>query len=264
MILGFIKPTRGEVIYRGKNILSTNKEEWKIYRREVQAIFQDPYGAFNPMYTVDHVLKVPIQKFSLANKEEDANRLMSTTLEVVGLRSDEILGKYPHQLSGGQRQRIMLARAFLLRPKIIVADEPVSMLDASMRAGILRIMLDLKEKWNMSFLYITHDLSTAHYISDSIAIMYQGSVVEMGPIDDVTEDPLHPYSKLLIESVPIPDPGQRWKERIELPSREFQSQTSNGCKFYDRCEFRTEVCKTERPVLKQNESRLVACHLYRD
>ncbi len=264
MILGFVKPTHGEVLYRGKNILNMNNSDWKMYRQEVQAIFQDPYGAFNSMYTVDHVLKVPIEKFNLARTDEDAHQLMSGTLEVVGLRSEEILGKYPHQLSGGQRQRIMLARAFLLRPKIVVADEPVSMLDASMRAGILHLMLDLKKKWDVSFLYITHDLSTAHYISDSIAIMYQGSVVEMGPIDEVIENPLHPYSKLLIESVPIPDPEQRWKEHMDLPTREFRSQTFNGCKFYDRCKFRTDVCKTDRPGLKPNESRFVACHLYHD
>jgi oligopeptide/dipeptide ABC transporter ATP-binding protein len=263
MVLGFIGPTHGEVIYRGKNILSMGKDEWKEYRREVQAIFQDPFGAFNPMYVVDHALKVPIQKYNLTETDDEARRLISETLEVVGLRPEEILGKHPHQLSGGQRQRIMLARAFLLRPRIVVADEPVSMLDASMRAGILHVMLDLKKMWNVSFLYITHDLSTAHYISDSIAIMYQGSIVEMGPIDDVIENPLHPYSRLLIDSIPIPDPGQRWKEHIELPSREFQTQTLKGCKFYDRCGVRMEVCKAERPMLRQERSTSVACHLYR-
>lgn len=262
MILGFIRPTRGEVIYRGKNVLNMNKEEWKRYRREVQAVFQDPFGAFNSVYTVDHALKVPIQKFKLAKTDDETSRLLSTTLETVGLRSEEILGKYPHQLSGGQRQRIMLARAFLVKPSIVVADEPVSMLDASMRADVLHLMLDLKEKQNVSFLYITHDLSTAHYVSDSIVIMYQGSVMETGPIDDVIADPLHPYSKLLIDSIPIPDPGQRWQEEIALPSREFKAQASIGCKFYDRCERRMEVCKTQRPELRQAKSRLVACHLY--
>jgi len=262
MILGFIRPTHGGVIYRGKNVLNMNRDEWKTYRREVQAIFQDPFGAFNSMYTVDHVLRVPIQKFKMAKTDEETGQLISTALEAVGLRSGEILGKYPHQLSGGQRQRIMLARAFILRPRIVVADEPVSMLDASMRAGILHLMLDLKKKQNVSFLYITHDLSTAHYVSDAIAIMYQGSMVETGPIDDVIADPLHPYSRLLIDSIPIPDPGQRWQEHIELPSKESQTQTLDGCKFYDRCEFRLEVCKTQRPVLKQEKTRFVACHLY--
>jgi oligopeptide/dipeptide ABC transporter ATP-binding protein len=212
---------------------------------------------------VDHALKVPIQKYNLTKTDDETRRLISETLEVVGLRPEEILGKYPHQLSGGQRQRIMLARVFLLRPRIVVADEPVSMLDASMRAGILHVMLDLKKKWNVSFLYITHDLSTAHYISDSIAIMYQGSIAEMGPIDDVIENPLHPYSRLLIDSIPIPDPGQRWQEHIELPSRESQTRTLKGCKFYERCGLRMEVCKAERPMLRQERSRLVACHLYR-
>jgi oligopeptide/dipeptide ABC transporter ATP-binding protein len=263
MILGFIRPTHGEVIYRGRNILSMSKDEWRNYRREVQAVFQDPFGAFNTMYVVDHVLKVPIQKYNLTKTDDETSRLISETLEIVGLRPEEILGKYPHQLSGGQRQRIMLARAFLLRPRIVVADEPVSMLDASMRADILHVMLDLKKKWSVSFLYITHDLSTARYISDSIAIMYQGSIAEMGPIDDVVGNPLHPYSKLLIDSIPIPDPGQRWQEHVELPSGEFRTQTLNGCKFYDRCGLRMEVCKVERPVLRQEGSTLVACHLYR-
>jgi peptide/nickel transport system ATP-binding protein len=262
MVLGFIKPTLGEVIYRGKSIMKMNGQEWKNYRKEVQAVFQDPFGAFNSMYTVDHVLRVPIEKFDLAKTDEEARRLISETLEVVGLRAEEILGKYPHQLSGGQRQRVMLARVLLLRPKIVVADEPVSMLDASIRAGILNLMLDLKTRWKVSFLYITHDLSTAHYISDSIAIMYKGAMVETGPIDDVIGSPLHPYSKLLIDSIPIADPGQRWRERIELPSKESEAQASYGCRFYDRCRFRIETCRTDRPVLRQSGSRQVACHLY--
>jgi len=263
MVLGFTKPTQGEITYRGKSILNMGNDEWRRYRREVQAVFQDPFGAFNPMYVVDHSLKIPIQKYGLAKTEDEIRRLISDALEVVGLRPEEILGKYPHQLSGGQRQRIMLARAFLLRPRIVVADEPVSMLDASMRADILHLMLDLKRRWNVSFLYITHDLSTAHYVSDSIAIMYQGSILEMGPIDDVISNPLHPYSKLLIDSIPIPDPGQRWQEHVQLPSKELQTQISNGCKFYDRCGARMEVCKAERPALGQEGSRSVACHLYR-
>ena len=264
LILGFIKPTSGKIFYKGKDIWRMSKSEWKQYRREVQAVFQDPYGAFNPLFKVDRILTIPIRKFNLAPPEE-AEELVVKALEVVGLRPDEVLGKYPHQLSGGQRQRLMLARAFLMKPRLIVADEPVSMIDASLRAGILNVMLDLKRKMGISFLYITHDLSTANYVSDDIVIMYRGSIMEMGPVDRVIEEPLHPYVKLLISSIPIPDPDHRWRERIVLPKVELSSQAlqTTGCKFYDRCPFRMNKCAEERPELvKIDDNRYVACFLH--
>ena len=265
LILGFIKPTSGEVLYRGKNIWKMSKEEWKQYRREVQAVFQDPYSAFNPIYKVDRVLTIPIKKFRLASSEEEAKEMIHRALEMVGLRPDEVLGKYPHQLSGGQRQRLMLARAFLLKPKLIVADEPVSMIDASLRASVLNVMLDLKNKLGISFLYITHDLSTANYVSDDIIVMYRGSIVEMGPVDKVIEEPLHPYVKLLINSIPVPDPDLRWRDRIVLPKVELSAHIGEvrGCKFYDRCPERIDRCARERPKLtKVDSDRCVACFLY--
>ena len=265
LILGFIKPTSGKILYQGRDIWKMTKDEWVRYRKEVQAVFQDPYGAFNPLHKVDRVLTIPIRKFKLANSEEEAADLISEALGVVGLKTDEVLGKYPHQLSGGQRQRIMLARAFLLKPRLIVADEPVSMIDASLRASILNVMLDLKSKFSISFLYITHDLSTARYVSDNIIVMYLGSIMEMGPVDKVLVKPLHPYVKLLIDSVPVPDPERRWKNRIELPRIEITSQSlqTRGCKFYPRCSQRMEKCSKERPDLANvEEDRWVACHLY--
>jgi len=265
LILGFIKPTSGEILYEGQNIWRMSDENWMKYRRQVQAIFQDPYGAFNPLHNVDHVLAVPIRKFHLSDSKEETRGLISKALEVVGLRADEILGKYPHQLSGGQRQRIMLARAFLLRPRLIVCDEPVSMIDASLRASILNVMLDLKEEWKISFLYITHDLSTARYVSDDIIVMYLGSIVEMGPVDEVVTKPLHPYVQLLIGSVPVPDPRRRWKDNVELPRTELTSQSlqARGCKFYPRCPKRIEKCANERPdLIDIGGKHLAACHLY--
>lgn len=265
LILGFIKPTSGEVTYRGKDIWKMSRKEWKRYRKEVQAVFQDPYGAFNPVYKVDRVLTIPIKKFGLAGSEKETRELVSKALEVVGLRPGEILGKYPHQLSGGQRQRIMLAKAFMLNPRLTVVDEPVSMIDASLRAGVLNVMLNLKKAWGLSFIYITHDLSTARYISDDIIVMYRGGVMEEGPFNKVIDEALHPYVQLLTKSVPVPDPEHRWKDRIKLPRTEFSSQAKlvKGCKFYDRCPKRMEKCAEKRPELTDmGGNHRVACHLY--
>ncbi|RLF22032.1 MAG: ABC transporter ATP-binding protein [Thermoprotei archaeon] len=264
LILGFIKPTSGRVLWRGRDIWKLDKKGWKQYRKEVQAVFQDPYSAFNPLFKVDRVLTIPLKKFGLASTDEEAYEMACKALEIVGLRPEEVLGKYPHQLSGGERQRIMLARAFLLKPKLIIADEPVSMIDASLRASILNIMFDFKDKWGVSFLYITHDLSTAYYISDEIIIMYRGSIMEMGPVDDVIEDPMHPYVRLLIESIPIPDPSKRWMERIILPKVELSRVVEiKGCKFYDRCPKRMPMCAERMPKLIEVErGRRVACFLY--
>jgi peptide/nickel transport system ATP-binding protein len=209
------------------------------------------------------VLFTPLRKYNIASSDDEARELVSKALESVGLRAEEILGKYPYQLSGGQRQRILLARSFLLRPRLIIADEPVSMLDASLRAELLNLMLDFKNRLGVSFLYITHDLSTASYISDYIAVMYRGDLVEVGSVNDVLEEPLHPYTKLLMESIPIPDPTKRWASRVELPPREFSAQRVSGCKFYERCPLRMDKCRTEKPRLKLvNNSRWVRCFLY--
>jgi len=264
MILGFIKPTSGEILYKNKNIWHMSKDEWTKFHRDVQAIFQDPYGSFNPLRKVDRILTVPIRKFKLASSKDEEQELIAKALANVGLETSKVLGKYPHELSGGQRQRIMLARAFLIKPKLIVADEPVSMIDASLRANILNTMVDLKKKLGISFLYITHDLSTARYISDEIIIMYLGNITEMGPIDDVVLKPLHPYVKLLVDSVPKPNPDERWREKIELPRTELSKQAiqMKGCKFYSRCPERMDKCLKEKPKLIKVHRKLVACHLY--
>ncbi len=265
LILGFIKPTSGKIMYNGKDIWEMDPTEWKEYRREIQAIFQDPYAAFNPVHKIDRALSLPIRKFNLANSKAEEKELIFKALKDTDLKADEILGKYPHELSGGQRQRVMVSRAFLLKPKVVIADEPVSMIDTSLRANILNLMLELKEKLGISFLYITHDLSTARYISDEILIMYLGSIMEMGPINEVVINPLHPYVQLLIHSIPKPDPDERWEKRIDLSTIELDSLSTTygkGCKFYPRCPSRMEKCKMKIPELVEESNRRVACFLY--
>jgi peptide/nickel transport system ATP-binding protein len=217
LVLGFLTPTSGEIIYRGTNVARMSRGQARIFRREVQAILQDPYEAYNPFYKVDHVLDVVVRKFHLARSQAEARRLIGAALEFVGLRVSETLGKYPHQLSGGQRQRLMIARAFLLKPRVIVADEPVSMVDASIRSMILDLMVQLKRDVGVSFLYITHDLSTAYQIGDEIIVLHRGRVVEHGNAQQVIDHPHHSYTQLLVNSIPIPDPDIRWEGKLELP-----------------------------------------------
>jgi peptide/nickel transport system ATP-binding protein len=265
LILGFLTPTQGEVRYRGEDLKTMDQKAWQSFRKEVQAVFQDPYGVYNPFYPVDRVFEIVIRKFDLSKNRQESRRITEEALEIVGLRPDEILGKYPHQLSGGQRQRLMLARAFLLKPKLIIADEPVSMIDASMRAIILKIMMDLKDNFGISFLYITHDLSTTFQISDDIIILYEGLVAESGNAEIVIKGPKHPYTQLLVGSIPIPDPGQPWQGRVELPpEEELEMGTMKGCKFYRRCPYRMEMClKSPPPLYNIGPDHLASCYLYK-
>src|SRR5215204_2643630 len=210
LLLGLAAPTSGEVLYRGQNLQSLSREERRRFLRDVQVIFQDPYEVYNPFYKVDHVLETPIKKFHLAPSRAKARQLMEETLNAVGLRPEETLGRHPHQLSGGQRQRIMVARALLLQPRLIIADEPVSMVDASLRATILESLRQLHLKFGISMLYITHDLTTAYQISHNIIVLYRGEVAEVGDVDLVVKQPRHPYTQLLINSIPIADPKKPW------------------------------------------------------
>ncbi|HEY8455132.1 MAG TPA: ABC transporter ATP-binding protein [Actinopolymorphaceae bacterium] len=210
VILGFTSPTSGEVRYRGRDLHRLDRRQRLEYRREIQAIFQDPFGVYNPFYRIRHVFDVAIKRFRLARSASEARELIEEALRIVGLKADEVLAKHPHQLSGGQRQRLMMARAYLLRPRLVVADEPVSMVDASLRAMILDIMLRLRDEQGISFLYITHDLSTAYQVGDDMCILYHGAIVERGRTQDVIDNPQHEYSKLLISSIPVPDPDAAW------------------------------------------------------
>ena len=267
LLLGVIRPTRGEIRYKDKPLDRMSKDEWRAYRREVQAIFQDPFEVYNPFYRVDHALIEPITHFKLARTAAARDQLIESTLRSVGLRPEETLGRYPHQLSGGQRQRVMIARALLLQPRIILADEPVSMVDASLRATILESLLKLKQERNISLLYITHDLTTAYQLSENIVILYQGRVAEVGDVERVIKHPQHPYTRLLVDSIPLPDPDARWGQNDQAvrSGEDRRLGPHTGCRFANRCPEVMEVCWKERPpIFGTSAGQGVACWLYRE
>lgn len=267
LILGFIGLTSGQILYQGHDIGTLNEQQKLEYRRQVQAIFQDPYAVYNPFYRVKHIFDLVIQHFKLARNRAEARDLIEEALQMVGLRGEEVLEKYPHQLSGGQRQRMTVARAYLVKPRLIVADEPVSMVDASLRAMILDIMLRLRDKQNISFLYITHDLSTAYQVCDEMYILYQGSIAEKGDTGKVIENPKHPYVQMLIDSIPVPDPKQKWGSHLVLPSEEeMLSHVNTGCRYYPRCPHRMDRCLVKQPPLYHidESGHQAACYLYDD
>jgi len=265
MLLGHTMPNAGQIIYRGKDLVTMSKAERIQFRREVQPIFQDPFAAFNPFYKVDHVLTMPIQRFGLANSDKDANKRIHEALELVGLRPAETLGRFPHQLSGGQRQRIMVARALVCQPKLIIADEPVSMVDASLRATILAGLQTLNRDLGISILYITHDLTTAYQVCDNIMVMYSGSVVEAGNAEKVIRAPEHPYTRLLIASIPLMDRSKRWSAEEADETAGKSGRKISGCKFAPRCRWAEEVCWKAAPPLYQTEpDRAAACVLYKE
>jgi len=227
LVLGFIAPTTGEILYRGQNITTLRGPDRMAYRREVQAVFQDPFAVFNPFYTVDHLLTVPIKQFKLAKSGRDARNKMDEALTAVGLRPEDVLGRFPHQLSGGQRQRINVARALLLKPKLLIADEPVSMVDASLRANILESLKNLHKDHGVTIIYITHDLTTAYHVADSITVLYRGDVVEKGDVETVIRNPQHAYTRLLVDSIPWPNLDQKWGQhsiRSQASQDEFHTQ----------------------------------------
>ncbi|MFC7619238.1 ABC transporter ATP-binding protein [Microlunatus sp. GCM10028923] len=215
-ILGLQKPTAGTITYNGQDIYRLNRAATEDYRRNVQPVFQDPYAIFNPFYRVDRVLQTAVKKFRLAKSPQHGAELINASLEAVRLDPEQVLGRYPHQLSGGQRQRIMLARIHMLRPAFVIADEPVSMLDAQVRKAFLDILLDFQETYRMTTLFITHDLSTVHYLGGDVMVIHRGIIVERGKVSEVMTRPKHSYTAQLLSSVPIPDPNRRWKDRIDL------------------------------------------------
>ncbi len=262
LLLGFITPTSGQILYKGQDISRLRGSDRMTFRREVQAVFQDPFAVFNPFYTVDHLLTVPIKRFKLAKSKSEARERMEEALTAVGLRPDEILGRFPHQLSGGQRQRINVARALLLKPRLLVADEPVSMVDASLRANILETLRTLQRNYGVSIIYITHDLTTAYHITKSIVVLYRGAVMEAGDVDIVIKDPQHPYTRLLMDSIPWPDLNRRWGE-TEIKARESElSDNGAGCKFYARCPFAMDKCKMSPPLFRLSEHQATSCYLH--
>jgi oligopeptide/dipeptide ABC transporter ATP-binding protein len=263
LLLGLITPTDGGVLYRGKDLRTLSGLEWRTFRRDVQVIFQDPYEAYNPFYRVDHVLETPLARFGLARSRRARRLLIEQALHAVGLRPEDTLGRYPHQLSGGQRQRVMVARALLIRPRLIVADEPVSMVDASLRATILGSLRQLNEEFGISLIYITHDLTTAYQISRNIVVLYRGAVAEAGDVELVVGEPKHPYTQLLIGSIPLPDPDRAWQG--EKPAAGISNGRDAGCRFAARCPEAMPMCiDAEPPLFQTDEKRAAACYLHRE
>ena len=263
LLLGLVTPTRGEVLYQGQDLQNMAHPAWRAFRRDVQVIFQDPYEVYNPFYRVDHVLTTPIAKFKLASSKAAARALIVEMLQAVGLRPEETLGRFPHQLSGGQRQRVMVARALLLRPRLIIADEPVSMVDASLRATILGALRTMHLEHGISLIYITHDLATAYQISNNIVVLYRGSVVEAGDVELVVKQPHHPYTQLLMSSIPLPSAERTWTTENGTGIMGLQTVGSAGCKFADRCPHATSLClQAAPPLFHTDRYRAVSCYLY--
>ncbi len=259
IILGFEEPTSGTIIRSG-NKEARNKKVW--FTEGVQAIFQDPFGTFNPLRTVDRYFFETVFNYKLAHNKKEAQEIIDVKLQAVGLSYEEFAGKYPSEFSGGQLQRISIARALLTDPTLLIADEPVSMVDASLRMSIVNLFKKLRDTLGVSVLYITHDLATAYYISDRIAIMFRGNIVEMGTVEQVLMNPKHPYTRLLRESIPEADPKKRWTNTVTLTELEQEEFLRKGCKFAGRCPDAMEVCKNAVPKDVQVEGELVKCHLY--
>ena len=267
LMLGLTEPTSGEVCYRGVDMRQLDRGQRRQFLRDVQVIFQDPYEVYNPFYRIDHVLEEPVANFRLAKSRAQGREIIVEALESVGLRPEETLGRYPHQLSGGQRQRVMVARALLLRPRVIIADEPVSMIDASLRATVIESLRNLNRRFGISLIYITHDLTTAYQMSENIVVLYRGAVAEAGDVERVVKEPEHPYTRLLIGSIPRPDPKQHWgiKEKVPDTTGNKGGAGRQGCHFADRCPSVMSICREQTPPLYQTAPhRATACHLYSD
>lgn len=262
--LNLENPTTGTIVFDGTDISQLSREEMKPYRRRMQIIFQDPYESLNPRQTIFDALAEPIDIHKIAQSDEDEYQMVREALETVDLTpADDYMIRYPHELSGGQRQRVAIARALVLRPEFIVADEPVSMLDVSTRSEILNLMLDLRRKFNIAYLFITHDLAVAAYVGDRIGIMYLGKIAELGPSELVTADPKHPYTQALMSAVPSPDPTKHRKRIILKGEPPSPVNPPPGCRFHPRCPYVMDVCRKKEPELALvDKDHFVACHLY--
>jgi len=233
IMLGFNPPSQGRVLFEGQDVQKMSVAQSLDFRKNVQAVFQDPYACFNPFYRVDHALKFPFKQFGLAKSQAHTQSAMEEACQAVGLDPGLVLPRYPHQLSGGQRQRLIVARALMLSPKLLIADEPVSMVDASLRASILSNIYDLKDKYGISILYITHDLATAYHVSDYVMVLFKGHVVEAGPPKEVIGAPQHPYTQLLIDSIPWPDLQRSWGDgRQDWDPVELEAEAERASAVY--------------------------------
>lgn len=264
-VLKLLDVDGGSIIFDDAEINKLKGRELMNYREKTQMIFQDPYGSLNPVVSIYKSIMTPLKIFHKEMRTDEIIDKVAHTMELVGLTPPEqYLNKFPNQLSGGQRQRVGIARAIINEPTFIVADEPVSMLDVSLRADILNILLDLRTKLKTSILFISHDITVTQYVSDKIAVMHLGQIVEEGFSEDIVNKPLHPYTKSLIESIPIPDLNKKWgKEEPKIVSAEYSNEGKNECSFANKCPFVMEICRKKRPVMiDTGNNHRVACYLY--
>ncbi|MDH5791167.1 MAG: ABC transporter ATP-binding protein [Candidatus Bathyarchaeota archaeon] len=264
-ILRLLEPTSGEIYFQGQNITNLGKSDIKQLRKKMQIVYQDPYESINPRMTVYDIISEPISIHKLADSPAEKEEIIYSVLKDVELvPPEEFMLRFPHELSGGQRQRVAVARTLVMKPSFIVADEPISMLDVSIRAGILKVMLRVGEAGGISYIFITHDLAYARHICHRGAIMYLGKIVEMAPMDDLVKNPLHPYTVALMTAVPVPNPRLEKARAIiggEVPT---PIDPPSGCRFHPRCPKFMNVCREEEPALREVESgHFVACHAVR-
>ncbi|MBW5467044.1 dipeptide ABC transporter ATP-binding protein [Brevibacillus formosus] len=258
-ILRLLEPVQGEIRFQGNELGKMNKNEMRAVRRNMQMVFQNPFETLNPKLTIGHILTEPLISHGIPREQRQA--LLEETIEIVGM-SKQHLSRYPHEFSGGQRQRIGIARALILRPKLIIADEPVSALDVSIQSQILNLLQDLQEQFSLTYVFISHDLSVVEHIADKVAVMYVGEIIEYAEKEKLFGRPLHPYTQALLSAKPITDPDDTREQIVlsgDLPS---PSNPPEGCKFHPRCRFSMEICKLELPKLREIEGQSVACHLY--
>ena len=264
-LINLIRPTSGEVFFKGKNIYNFSAKEEKTFRKSVSIIFQDPYASLNPRMKAKDIIGEPLLTHGMKNTKERYNKV-SNLMEISGLKR-EYADRYPHQFSGGQRQRIGIARALALSPDLIVCDEAVSALDVSIQAQILNLLKELQNEFQLTYLFISHDLSVVRHVSDEINVMYLGQIVESGTAKELFENPYHPYTRFLMNAIPIPDPTLRNREKIllegDIPSA---VNPPSGCRFRTRCPYVTNICEKEIPLLTNKGARKFACHnpLFKD
>lgn len=265
LILRVYRPEEGRILFMGRNIYEIDE---RTFRRYIQPILQDPFTSFNPMQKPIRYLRESAKNVIGIEDEKELEEVIAKTLSYVGLNYSEVSNKYPHEFSGGELQRLSIARALIAKPKLIVADEPVSMLDASLRINVVNLFKKIKDELGISFIYITHDLATAYYMSDKIAIMFRGTVMEYGETKKVLSNPLHPYTQVLLESLPSPDPKEKkkWMEkRIRFSTFiEEEEFIAKGCKYVSRCPYAMDKCKKHKPPYVNVDTTKVRCWLYED
>ena len=260
MLLRLIEPTAGNVYFDGKDITKMNNQQMREIRREMQIVFQDPYSSIDPRFSVKRIIAEPLRAYKIFKNRSEEEAYIKELVPKVGIHEED-LERYPHQFSGGQRQRMGIARALALKPQLIICDEPVSALDVSIQAQTLNLLHDLQEEFNLTYLFISHDLAVVRYISNRVCVMFLGKICEIGDTEDIYNNPKHPYTYFLLSSTPKPDPTQR-KEDKEILSGEAPSPVNppSGCRFHTRCPYAQEICSQQEPAARMVDGRIVACH----